>query len=117
MQTGRIYVHQNPHDGHLSVDELREMAGHDRDSLSNRVLHLGSTLHGTCQFWQKQRNRFTAMVDILGLPTVFFTLSAADIQWPGLADLLNVEETGDSAARSRAVIENPCIADSFFINV
>lgn len=52
-----------------------------------------------------------------GLPTVFFTLNAADIQWPGLADLLNVEETGDSAARSRAVIENPCIADSFFINV
>ena len=28
LQTGRIYmyVHQNPHDGHLSLDELKEIA-------------------------------------------------------------------------------------------
>ena len=25
LQTGRIYVRQNPHDGHLTVDELRDM--------------------------------------------------------------------------------------------
>ena len=57
------------------------------------------------------------MVDTLGLPTVFFTLSAADLQWPELANLLNVEEAENSTARSRAVIENPCMADWFFINV
>ena len=28
------------------------------------------------------------MMDILGLPTVFFTHSAADIQWPELANLI-----------------------------
>ena len=39
LQTGRIYVHQNPNDGHLTIDELRDMVGHDRDTLSNRVLH------------------------------------------------------------------------------
>ena len=25
LQTGRIYIRQNPHDGHLTVDELRDM--------------------------------------------------------------------------------------------
>lgn len=37
LQTGRIYVRQNPHDGHLSIDELREMVRHNGDALSNRV--------------------------------------------------------------------------------
>ncbi len=54
------------------------------------------------------------MVDTLGLPTVFFTHSAADLQWPELARLLGVEDTGSSSARSKAVIENPCLADWFF---
>ena len=114
LQTGRIYVRQNPHDGHLSIDELREMVRHDGDALSNRVLHFGASLRGTLQFWLKQKNRLTAMVDTLGLPKVFFTLSAADLQWPELANLLNVEEDENSTARSRAVLENPLMADWFF---
>ena len=85
LQTGRIYVQQNPHDGQLSVDELRDMVEHDSENLSNRILHFGSSLRGTRQFWQRQRNHLTAMVDTLGLPTAFFTLSAADLQWPELA--------------------------------
>ena len=36
------------------------------------------------------------------------------MQWPELAELLNVEPVENGAARSRAVIENPCIADYFF---
>ena len=39
LQTGRIYVRQNPHDGHLLVDELREMVGQDNDTFSSRVFH------------------------------------------------------------------------------
>ena len=117
LQTGRVYVRQNPHDGHLSIDELREMVRHDGDALSNHVLHFGASLHGTRQFWQKQMNCLTAMVHTLGLPTVFFTLSAADLQWPELANLLNVEEAENSTARSRAVNENSCMADWFFISV
>ena len=39
LQTGRIYVRQNPHDGHLSVDELKEMVGQDNDTFSSRVFH------------------------------------------------------------------------------
>lgn len=32
------------------------------------------------------------MVETLGLPTAFFTLSAVDLQWPELVHVLNVEE-------------------------
>ena len=114
LQTGRIYVRQNPHDGHLSVDELRELVGHDNNAFTSRVLHFGATLRGTRQFWLKQKRRLISMVDTLGLPTVFFTLSAADLQWPELAKLLNVENHDNSATRSVAVVENPCLTNRFF---
>ena len=65
LQTGRIYVRQNPHDGHLSVDQLRELVGHDNNAFTSRVLHFGATLRGTRQFWLKQKRRLISMVDTL----------------------------------------------------
>jgi len=36
LQTGRVYVRQNPQDGHISIDELREMStGNEAMRLSN----------------------------------------------------------------------------------
>ena len=53
------------------------------------------------------------MVDTLGLPTVFFTHSAADHQWPELAQLI-CSDPDSRTARAKAVIENPALADWFF---
>ena len=85
LQAGCIYVHQHLHDAQLSVDELREMIGHEGEVFSNRILHYATFKRGTRQYWFKQRSRLIAMVDTLGLPTVFFTHSVADLQWPELA--------------------------------
>ena len=54
------------------------------------------------------------MVDTLGEPTVFFTHSAADGQWPDLARLICPDNPESRSARSAAVSENPAIADWFF---
>ena len=113
IQTGRVYVKQNPGDAQLSLDELRDMIGREGDSFSNRVLHYGINLRGTKQYWYKQRSNLIAMVDTLGLPTIFFTHSAADLQWPELANLICSDPTS-KASRAKAVIENPAIADWFF---
>ena len=115
LQTGRIYVHQNHHDEHLSVDELRhKISSNSGEILSSKVLHFGASLRSTRQFWLKQKSRLTAMVDTLGLSTVFFTHSAADLQWPELARLLGVDDPENSFSRSKAVTENPCLANWFF---
>lgn len=53
------------------------------------------------------------MVDTLGLPTIFFTHSAADLQWPELAHLICPDPESRSS-HTTAVIENPAIADWFF---
>jgi len=120
LQTRRVYVRQNPQDGHLSVDEYQEMIapGIEAMSLTNRTLHFGGCLHGTHQFWLKQKSQLVAMVDALGLPTVFFfTLVAADLQWPELTNLLGVKDPDNNTTRSNAVIDGPCLANLFFITV
>ncbi len=52
-------------------------------------------------------------MDTLGLPTIFFTHSAADLQWPDLARLICPENLANSA-RVKAVNDNPAIADWYF---
>ncbi len=114
LQSGRIYVRQHPHDAHLSVEELRDMVGREGEAFSSRVQHFASSLRGTRSYWYRQRSRLISMVDTLGLPTVFFTHSAADLQWPELARLMSPSDPDSITSRRRALAENPAIADWFF---
>ena len=78
LQTGRVYIKQYPQDSRMTLDELSEMVGQgDGESFTKRVLHFSSSLRGTSHFWLKQRNRLIAMIDSLGMPTIFFTHSSA----------------------------------------
>ena len=91
LQTGRVYIKQHPSNARLSLDELRSMIDCGGEQFSKRVMHYASSLRGTKQYWFKQRSRLIAMVDMLGMPTVFFTHSAADNQWPELARLISTD--------------------------
>ena len=76
LQAGCVYIRQHPEDARLPVDELRDMVS---TSFSSRVCHYAGSLRGTHPYWMKQRSCLIAMLDTLGLPTVFFTHSAADL--------------------------------------
>ena len=41
-------------------------------------------------------------VDTLGLPTIYFTYSAADLQWPELANLICPEQPDTPSSRIEA---------------
>ena len=114
LQSGRIFISQNPNDARLMLDALRDMVGHEGEQFSSRVLHYASSLRGTSSYLFKQRKRLISMVDDLGLPTVFFTHSAADSQWPELARLICPDEEDRSSRRCKAVADNPAVADCFF---
>ena len=87
------------------------MVGREGEVFSNRMLHYATSLHGTWQYRFKQRSRLIAIVDTIGLPTIFFTNSAADLQWPELARLIYSDDPDSSSSRSKALQENPAIAD------
>ena len=112
-ETGRVYIRQHPGEAHLTVDDLSDMIGRE-ERFSNKVIHYGASLRGTKQYWFRERNRLIAMIDTLGLPTIFFTNSAADHQWPELAQLICPEDPEDKQARAKAVVDNPALADWFF---
>ena len=45
LQTGRIYVRQNPEDDHfLTIEDLRDMVGREGENFSNHVLHYTASL-------------------------------------------------------------------------
>ena len=87
------------------------MVGHKGEAFSNHPLHFSASQHGTRQYWFRQRSSLIAMVDTLGIPTVFFTHSAADHQWPELARLQAPDDSDPNTSRSRAVVNNPAIID------
>ena len=115
LQTSCIYVRQNPHDAHLSVEELCDMVGREGETFSNRVLHYAASLQETRQYWFRQRSRFIAMVDTLGLPTIFFTHSAADLHWPELAKRICPDDSSSQSAHNKALQGNPALADWFLL--
>lgn len=90
------------------------MVGREGEAFSNRVVHYAATLRGTCQYWFRQHSQLISMVDTLGLPTIFFTHSAADLQWPELARLICPKQLDSSSKRIQAVNDNPALADWFF---
>ena len=110
IQSGRVYVRKNPEDGQLTTEDLQGMVGDEGECFSQRVLRFAASLRGTRQYWMQQRPRLIAMVDTLGIPTIFFTHSAADLHWPELIQLIDPHNTG----RNDALIENPGLADWFF---
>ena len=111
LQAGRIYIRQHPEDARMTITELHQLV--NPTAFSNKVLHYAATLRGTRPYWMRQRTRLISMVDCLGLPTIFFTHSAADLQWPELAKLI-CPMPEDRVAHSKAVIANPAVADWFF---
>ena len=104
------FVGQHPEDARLSAKELRNIVGRGGETFSKTVQHFPQAY---VILIHTGLNNVVVLTDTLGLPTVFFTHIAADMQWPELARLICPHPT-DKNSRKQAVIENPAIADCFF---
>ena len=88
------------------------------------LTHFGGHIRGTLQWKLSRRLELYDMVEFIGLPTFFLTLSAADAHWPDLQLLMKRHEGGnaedfsdtvDDAGRNGRVVRNPHFAGAFFI--
>ena len=57
------------------INQLQDMPN---EKIGERVARFGSSLRGTCSYWNKSRAELTNMINQQGTPMFFFTLSAAD---------------------------------------
>lgn len=100
----------------MSADVLKQKLK-DNPTLNKKLMFQNANIQGTRPFWFARSRELVAMVEQLNLPTLFFTLSAADLHWPDLFRILAPDKeysTLSERDRWKLVQDNPMIVDSFF---
>jgi Helitron helicase-like domain at N-terminus len=90
----RYFVRQDGELGDMTVGELRELAQGEIEALSRKVNRRAARLRGTPQYWAQRGNELGTMISDphIGCPQLFFTLTAADMQWDDLHSLIAAYE-------------------------
>ena len=96
------------------MEELRQHLQNLPDSrLGEILMRFGMVLRGTCAYWSKCHKELSDLIQQIGCPTIFFTLSASDMQWPDLQKLMLGRSPTDPREarkwRHQNVIDNPHI--------
>ena len=107
LATGRMYLRQHPESTGLTLEQVKQMPEAERRQLARSVVRFGGHQRGSQQYWSAQRQYLVSLIDQLGTPHCFFTLSAADMQWPDLQGYLR--QFGGVQTPSAAVANNPLI--------
>lgn len=116
MQQSSIFLKQNPDKSHFTIEELRDMATNNTSSgFMSKLSRYVSNITGSAAYWHKIREDLKAIIDNKGVPTIFFTFSAADMHWPELHSLFqNPSDKLNNNDRRRIIINNPHIVDWMF---
>ena len=109
LQTGQMYAPRHPNDDPLTAADIQQMNDQDRAALAHRVLRFGHNIRGTSQYWYNQQQNLISMVQQLGCASVFFTFSAADLNWPDLHAHLG----NNFQSTALAVAHSPYSVDSY----
>ncbi|XP_053204723.1 uncharacterized protein LOC128389199 [Panonychus citri] len=99
-----------------SVEEVSRRLLED-PSLRSSIMAFSGQLRSTTPYWKLRAGELLDMVNQLGSPTIFFTLSAADYHWNKLFELICPDrpiETITDAERRTLMHENPMITAQFF---
>ncbi|KAK3926417.1 THAP domain-containing protein 11 [Frankliniella fusca] len=117
LTDGNIFIKRNPEFKNMTVKDLRDKLDKD-PSLMKKIMFQGSNIRGTKAFWHARGRELQAMLEQMGLPTLFLTLSAADMHWPFLFKLLAPHEDPETMSeykRRELIQQNPLIVDEFFL--
>ncbi len=116
LSKGTIYIKDHPNLKKMNIEVLKDIMLKNPEYMKD-ILVYGSNIRGTREFWSARSNELSALCDFLGLPTIFFTASAADMRWPRLRQLicehhscLNV----DDKSYFQLVLDNPKICSDYF---
>lgn len=115
LQQGSIFIKQNPGDSHFTIEEMREMASSNPSTVfMSKLSRYVANITGSNAYWHKVRNDLKTIITTKGVPTIFFTLSSADMHWPELHSLFSGKSDSTNENRRQNVIDNPHIVDWFF---
>lgn len=99
----------------MTVEKLQQKIAENPGYLKN-IMAYSANLRSTRPYWGQRCSDLLAMVEQLGKPSIFFTLSAADYRWPDLFKVLAPNRdycTLTIEERQRLVHENPVIVSDY----
>ncbi|KAE8737685.1 hypothetical protein FOCC_FOCC016848 [Frankliniella occidentalis] len=117
LKLGGVFVKKNSEFQDMDLEKLKEKL-RENPALLKKILFYNSSLRGTRSYWYARGQELLAMIEQLGLPTLFFTLSAADLHWPDLFHNIAPDEdinTMSESSRRKLIEENPLKVDAFFL--
>eukprot|EP01018_Ginkgo_biloba_P012987 Gb_37081 [translate_table: standard] len=119
MKICAIFVKKNTEESLAAIiHELRAQLETLPDAcLAEKVMKFGTTLRGTYAYWSKCLCELSDMIHQIGCPTIFFTLSVIDMQWPDLHQLMPRTPPWDPTAARKwhcnNVIQHPHIVAKY----
>ena len=111
---GNFYIKQNYGESLPSIDELREMLHtNNYSSLMKKIQYYAKNISGSNSYWYQVKEQLKATLQQFGTPTIFWTLSCAELHWPEFHALFG-EVNYDYNTYRNNVVNNPHILDWFF---
>lgn len=102
------------------IEELQEMVNDPNSHLEDIIFRKAASLRGTRPYWVAASSELEAMVKDLNGQTLFFTASAADLQWADLYKHMpeagrrkDLSEKERNKLNSRLLQENPHITAEY----
>ena len=119
-----VYLQRHPDDALMTEEELLKIineGGVGLNEILSKMQSYNANITGTPAYFYNKRKELEALMEQEGLPTLWFTLSAADNHWEDLHVLLGSEshlgpdatEEDRAKARRKAVRDYPQIVDEF----
>ena len=89
MQQGKFLFLRDIADHPMTVGQLKTALARDTGpQLASKIVHCVRTVHGTRPYWFMEAAKLKDMIEQIGTPTLFYTLSMADLSWPDLHCLM-----------------------------
>jgi ATP-dependent DNA helicase PIF1 len=111
----KIFVKQQHDAARLTAEDIRTMAAESDQKLASTMIRYGQHLRGTRAYWLARRHEVMDMTRDLNSPHLFFTLSAADLQWSDLHKHMPTNDPKEQFRRRKSALNsNPHIAAAYF---
>ena len=99
----------------MTLEDLQEMVrSNTYQSLMTKIMRYAKNVTGTNAYWNSIKQDLLAIIDQVGPPTIFWTLSCAEMHWPEFHSLLSENTSQDYNILRQNVIDNPHLLDWFF---
>eukprot|EP00919_Chromeraceae_sp_WS-2016_P064156 GHVR01151780.1.p1 GENE.GHVR01151780.1~~GHVR01151780.1.p1 ORF type:complete len:246 (-),score=7.24 GHVR01151780.1:131-868(-) len=111
IQTSKIFLKKGGDNIPQTIEEVQNLTHEHASVIINRLQRFSGSIRGT-PGWNIAR-RGEDLIDQLGMPHWFDTISSADTHWPQLQKLLRDTHPGDTTQHQR-VINNPALCSEYF---